>query len=148
MVAENEADWYEDGAPLTRKLCEDMRQPDDVSQQLNYECSVCDEAKYEVSTVSKTTSADGWLDNIGRISFFQISFTGIWSRNTHPPNYPENDWIPRFSDLLGASHAADFILWSPGTLATDGLKDLAEHANSTKFEAEIREKVKKREQSL
>lgn len=49
MVAENEVDWYEDGAPLTRKLCEDMRQPDDVSQQLNYDCSICDEAKYEVS---------------------------------------------------------------------------------------------------
>lgn len=71
----------------------------------------------------------------------QVSFTGIWSRNIHPANYPENDWIPRFSDMVGASHAADFILWSPGTLATDGLKDLAEHANSSKFEAEIREKV-------
>lgn len=72
---------------------------------------------------------------------FQISFTGIWSRNTHPQQYPENDWVPRYSDLVGASHSADYVLWTPGTLATPGLKDLAEYANSTTIEAEIREKV-------
>lgn len=48
-MAENQEIWFEDGAPLTVKLCEDMRQPDDVSPNINYECKVCDEAKYEVS---------------------------------------------------------------------------------------------------
>ena len=50
MVAENENSWYEDGAPLSIRLCEDMRQPDDITPQLNYECEICDEAKYEVIT--------------------------------------------------------------------------------------------------
>lgn len=45
---ENSEVWFEDGAPLTHKLCEDIRQPDDVALQVNYECNVCDEAKYEV----------------------------------------------------------------------------------------------------
>ncbi|CAG9785777.1 unnamed protein product [Diatraea saccharalis] len=117
MVAENENVWFEDGGPLTLKVCEDMRQPDDVSPQFNDECTICDEAKYE------------------------ISFTGIWSRNTHPNNFPENDWIPRYSDMVGASHTGDFILWTPGTEATEGLKQLAEHANSSKLEEEILEKV-------
>ncbi|CAG4949333.1 unnamed protein product [Colias eurytheme] len=117
MVAENEEEWYEDGAPLSLKLCEDMRQPDDVTPQLNYECDICDEAKYE------------------------ISFTGIWSRNTHPRLYPENDWIPKYSDLVGASHALDFFLWAPGSLATDGLKEMAEYTNTSKLELEIREKI-------
>ncbi|KAM3963610.1 spondin-1 [Aphomia sociella] len=117
MVAENEDLWFEDGSPLTQKICEDLRQPDDISPQLNYECNICDEAKYE------------------------ISFTGIWSRNTHPQLYPENDWIPRFSDMVGVSHSTDFVLWSPGTLVTDGFKDLAEHANTSKLEAEILEKT-------
>lgn len=49
MVAINDEVWYEDGAPLTQKVCEDLRQPDDVAPQLNYECGICDEAKYEVS---------------------------------------------------------------------------------------------------
>ncbi|KAI8422754.1 hypothetical protein MSG28_006503 [Choristoneura fumiferana] len=116
MVAESQEIWFEDGAPLTVKLCEDMRQPDDVSPNINYECKVCDEAKYEVT------------------------FEGSWSRNIHPRLYPESDWLPRFSDLVGASHAADYVLWAPGNLASDGLKDLAEHANTSTLEAEIREK--------
>ncbi|XP_073949802.1 spondin-2-like isoform X1 [Choristoneura fumiferana] len=117
MVAESQEIWFEDGAPLTVKLCEDMRQPDDVSPNINYECKVCDEAKYEVT------------------------FEGSWSRNIHPRLYPESDWLPRFSDLVGASHAADYVLWAPGNLASDGLKDLAEHANTSTLEAEIREKI-------
>ncbi|XP_023955114.2 spondin-1-like isoform X2 [Bicyclus anynana] len=117
MVIESDDVWFEDGAPLTQILCEDMRQPDDVTPQLNYECQICDEAKYE------------------------IAFTGIWSRNTHPRLYPENDWLPRYSDMIGASHAADFILWAPGSLATDGFRDFAEHANGSKLEGEIREKI-------
>jgi hypothetical protein len=48
MVAENDDVWFEDGGPLTMKICEDLRQPDDVAPQLIYDCRVCDEAKYEV----------------------------------------------------------------------------------------------------
>ncbi|XP_075974399.1 spondin-1-like isoform X2 [Anticarsia gemmatalis] len=117
MVAENDALWFEDGGPLTKKLCEDMRQPDDVAPLVNSNCGVCDEAKYE------------------------LTFEGIWSRNTHPYLYPENDWRPKYSDLVGASHMEDYILWIPGGLATDGFKDMAEHANTSNLEAEILQKI-------
>ncbi|XP_013176956.1 PREDICTED: spondin-1-like isoform X1 [Papilio xuthus] len=117
MVVETDEVWFEDGPPLTQRLCEDMRQPDDVTPQLNYDCQICDEAKYE------------------------IAFTGIWSRNTHPRLYPEKDWEPRYSDLVGASHAIDCTLWAPGALASDGFKELAEHANTSRFEGEIREQI-------
>ncbi|XP_028030325.1 spondin-1-like isoform X4 [Bombyx mandarina] len=117
VVVENDEQWFEDGAPLTQKICEDLRQPDDMSPLINYDCQICDEAKYE------------------------ISFTGVWSRNTHPRLYPENVWVPRFSDLVGASHDVDYLMWIPGNLAGEGMRDLAEHANSSKLETEIREKI-------
>ncbi|CAK1600684.1 unnamed protein product [Parnassius mnemosyne] len=117
MVIETTEVWFEDGPPLTQQLCEDTRQPDDVTPQLNYNCQICDEAKYE------------------------ITFTGIWSRNTHPRLYPEKDWEPRFSDLVGASHAVDYILWIPGSLASQGVRELAEHTNTSKLEVDIREKI-------
>ncbi|CAH2076961.1 unnamed protein product, partial [Iphiclides podalirius] len=117
MVVESEEVWYEDGPPLVHQLCEDTRQPDDATPQFNYDCQICDEAKYE------------------------IGFTGIWSRNTHPRLYPEKDWEPRYSDLVGASHALDHILWIPGSLASEGLRQLAEHANTSRLEAEIRAKI-------
>lgn len=49
MVVENNNVWFEDGAPLTLRVCEDTRQPDDLSLQTNSNCKICDDAKYEVS---------------------------------------------------------------------------------------------------
>ncbi|XP_013183038.2 spondin-2 [Amyelois transitella] len=117
MVAENEDTWYSDGAPLTQRLCEDLRQPDDAAPQINGNCEACGEAKYEVE------------------------FTGMWSRNTHPQQYPENDWVPRYSDLVGASHGAGFVLWAPGELVSEGFRDLVEFANASKLEGEIIAKI-------
>ncbi|OWR40793.1 f-spondin [Danaus plexippus plexippus] len=117
MVSETQDIWFDSGAPLSQRLCEDMRQSDDVTPQLNYNCNICDEAKYEVC------------------------FTGIWSRNTHPLLYPENDWLPFYSDLIGASHSSEYILWAPGSFASSGFRELAEHADGSKMEAEIREKI-------
>lgn len=51
MVAEHQDVWYEDGLPLSLRLCEDLRQPDDATPQLNLDCDICDEAKYEVMCV-------------------------------------------------------------------------------------------------
>lgn len=71
MVAENEEVWYEDGVPLTLRLCEDTRQPDDVSPRLNYDCQVCDEAKYEVII-------HHWINNLEEKKTF---VTVIFGRN-------------------------------------------------------------------
>lgn len=39
------------------------------------ECCACDEAKYE------------------------LTFEGLWSRHTHPKDFPSNGWLTRFSDV-------------------------------------------------
>lgn len=64
-MAENENNWFEDGAPLTVRICEDMSQPDDVAPQLNLACQVCDEAKYEVNYIFLLSDS-----KLGMIIFF------------------------------------------------------------------------------
>ena len=44
-------------------------------------CTACNEAKYE------------------------LIFEGIWSRHTHPNDFPVDEWRTRFSKLIGASHS-------------------------------------------
>ena len=44
-------------------------------------CTACHEAKYE------------------------LIFEGIWSRHTHPKDFPVDEWRTRFSKLIGASHS-------------------------------------------
>lgn len=39
---------------------------------------------------------------------FQLTFEGLWSRHTHPKDYPDDNWQTRFSDVIGASHTIDY----------------------------------------
>ena len=47
-------------------------------------CCACDEAKYEAI------------------------FEGIWSRHTHPKDFPVDEWRTMFGELIGASHSANY----------------------------------------
>lgn len=69
LVIENYNRYYEDDGALTTELCEEDGQDNTQEAHLSsspHECCVCDEAKYE------------------------ITFEGIWSRNTHPKDFPES----------------------------------------------------------
>ncbi|KAI5633909.1 hypothetical protein NE865_13371 [Phthorimaea operculella] len=112
MVAINDVVWFEGGGALMQRICEDSSQPDDVSPVINMECSICEDAKYEVS------------------------FTGIWSRNTHPTLFPDNE-DQAYSELVGASHSVEWSPWVAGGMASEGLKQIAEYANGSKLEKEI-----------
>lgn len=79
------------------------------------QCCACDEAKYE------------------------LVFEGLWSRYTHPEDFPENYWLAHFSDIIGASHSNEFRMWNHNTLATEGVRELAETGSTKKLEAELKQ---------
>lgn len=78
------------------------------------QCCACDEAKYE------------------------LVFEGLWSKYTHPDDFPENYWLAYFSDIIGASHSNDFQMWAKDSLASDGVKELAELGSTKKLESELK----------
>lgn len=78
-------------------------------------CCACDEAKYE------------------------LVFEGLWSRYTHPDDFPEEYWLAHFSDIIGASHSGDFKMWSQESYASDGVKDLAETGSTKRLEFELKQ---------
>lgn len=79
------------------------------------QCCACDEAKYE------------------------LVFEGLWSRYTHPEEFPENYWLAHFSDIIGASHNNEFRMWANNSLATEGVKELAENGSTKKLEFELKQ---------
>ena len=82
MVVERQDVWYQDDGGLTYNMCEDdgpLSEPTVVQP-----CCACDEAKYEVI------------------------FEGIWSRHTHPKDFPVDEWRTMFSTLIGASHSENY----------------------------------------
>merc|ERR1719300_1785509 len=112
MVVERNDFWFMDDGALTYTICEDdspMAAPPLVEP-----CNACDEAKYEVI------------------------FEGLWSRHTHPKDFPVNEWQTQFSHLIGASHSIDYDLWKYGELASPALTMLAETGQTKKLEIDMK----------
>lgn len=115
MIYEGKDAWYSDTGGLVKVICEEKS--DKVKKVLSDdECCACDEAKY---------------------SFI---FEGIWSNETHPKDYPFAVWLTHFSDIVGASHDANFSFWGENHIATDGFRSLAEWGSPRALEEELRAK--------
>ncbi|EDV98194.1 spondin-1 isoform X2 [Drosophila grimshawi] len=109
--------WHMDDGGLTKRICEEV--VDDVESQptastLNLgPCCACDEARYE------------------------LTFESIWSRNLHPKDFPARGWQTRFCELVGAAHSSDYRFWESGALASEGVKQYAEHCTSRLLERDF-----------
>ncbi|XP_028167311.1 spondin-1 isoform X2 [Ostrinia furnacalis] len=112
MVYENESRWFAEDGQLTKRVCEDAA----VSAPT---CCACDDAKYK------------------------MVFEGLWSAQTHPKDFPVQAlWLTHFSDIIGATHPANFSFWGEGQIATDGFRSLAEWGSIGLQERELRQQGK------
>ncbi|XP_043209341.1 spondin-1-like [Amphibalanus amphitrite] len=114
-VIEGRGVWFSDDGPLSYELCEHVHENEDEQPTPLDTCCACDEAKYEVT------------------------FEGLWSRNTHPRDFPIDRTAAAFSDIIGASHSAGFRFWEYGGVATEGVRQVAEWGDTKKLENELKE---------
>ena len=57
---------------------------------------------------------------------YTLTFQAEWTKETHPEDFPSRH-NPHFSSLVGCSHNTGYLMWKPGTNATQAVKDVAEH---------------------
>ncbi|KAF1766471.1 hypothetical protein GCK72_006428 [Caenorhabditis remanei] len=117
-VIETKYVWFTEAEGLTLKFCvqqgtQILKAVDDPSAT----CCACDIAQYD------------------------LEFTGIWSKNTHPKDYPTLEHLTHFTDMLGSSHSSNYSLWEIGGISTDGMKEIAEWGNTYKAEGEAKAKA-------
>lgn len=69
-------------------------------------------------------------------ALYRVTFEAGWSASTHPGNYPAG---AHFSPLIGASHhnMPTARLFQAGTLASQGIKDMAERGANAALRTEI-----------
>ncbi|XP_054716274.1 LOW QUALITY PROTEIN: spondin-1-like [Uloborus diversus] len=118
-VQENREQWFMDEGDLSKELCEEEQENPDEQPDVLDECCACDEAKYE------------------------LTFEGIWSRHTHPKDFPTNEWLTHFSDVIGASHRNDFRIFEYGGIASEGVKEVAEKGSTRRLESELKAESEK-----
>ena len=62
---------------------------------------------------------------------YTLTFQAEWTSQSHQ-DFPSN---PHFSSLVGCSHKADYVMWTPGIKATTGVKNVAEFGMSESLTA-------------
>ncbi|XP_075972782.1 spondin-1-like isoform X2 [Anticarsia gemmatalis] len=104
---------------LVRELCVAPAAPSNFAKlpPIVEPCCACDEAKYEVT------------------------FEGLWSRNTHPREFPPESARAHFSDVIGASHTAHYRVWQEGRVASPGVRRLADDGTTTALEKELKSEL-------
>ena len=56
-------------------------------------------------------------------------------------DFPSKAWLSRFSDVIGASHTVDYRFWQYNGMASNGLKQVAEHGSTRVLESELKNQV-------
>lgn len=69
---------------------------------------------------------------------YSVTFDVSWSAQTHPDMFPAN---AHFSGLVGGTHNAAVQFWTPGTLASLGIKRMAEWGQQTTLAGEVQAAV-------
>lgn len=69
----------------------------------------------------------------GSVVEYEVTFDATWSSETHQ-NIPSN---PHFSGLIGGTHNAQSSFWQLGSVASDGMEDMAELGNKSPLDVEI-----------
>ncbi|HEX9749680.1 MAG TPA: spondin domain-containing protein [candidate division Zixibacteria bacterium] len=65
---------------------------------------------------------------------YRVTFDASWSAETHPQDFPAT---AHWSGLIGATHNSDVRFWQEGSLASLGIKDMAELGAKILFSNEI-----------
>ncbi|KAL4233844.1 Spondin-1 [Mactra antiquata] len=121
VISENATQWYRDAGKLTVKLCDEdpsivQHQGDVPAQRDSPECCACGEARY------------------------RMVFEGLWSQQTHPRNFPtgKDAFLLHWSNIVGATHTEDYIIWEYGGYAERGVREVCEYGYSSKLEKDMK----------
>ncbi|XP_059082826.1 spondin-1-like [Tigriopus californicus] len=113
-VVADDKTWAMDSGRLSVHLCEVKIEEHFQPDEINDPCCACEESKYEVT------------------------FEGLWSDKTHPKDFPSSQWLLHFSDIIGASHSADYRVWEYNGHASKGLAQVAKWGSPRVLESELK----------
>ena len=65
---------------------------------------------------------------------YVVVFKSSWSPATHPTDFPES---AHYSGLIGGTHSGATSFWSQGSLATEGIRRMAERGSKTPLDGEV-----------
>lgn len=77
-----------------------------------------------------------------QINNYRVSFNINWNSSNYPTNYPSN---AHFSRLIGWTHEPNTEFFKEGTLASEGIRKMAELGATNPLDIEINERIATKE---
>ncbi|XP_061092933.1 spondin-2-like [Conger conger] len=100
--------------------------------------------KVTVSCAGSSRPANGTACSAREPASYILVFTGHWSPQTFPKQYPLFRPPAQWSKLIAVSHSAQFRLWQEGALASAGLQSFSERGVTVGLMKEAREGRRRR----
>lgn len=76
-----------------------------------------------------TTSVPSGTDAV-----YRVTFQAAWTEQAFPTNFPGN---AHFSGLIGGTHNSNVVFWQPGSLASSGIRSMAETGSKSALTNEV-----------
>lgn len=70
----------------------------------------------------------------GSTAQYKVTFVGNWNPTDHPVGFPASD---HFSGIIGGTHNCQVSFWTPYTIVSQGIEDMAEAGSKTAFINEV-----------
>lgn len=70
----------------------------------------------------------------GSLARYRVTFNGEWSEQRFPNQYPQFRPHAQWSKMIGRTHNDDYKLWSKGAVASFGMKEFVQDAESDKLD--------------
>ncbi len=92
------------------------------------------DAKSITLAVSGTTRFFRVLTGLPDLTaIYDVTFTSTWTPETHP-DFPSG---AHFTGLIGGTHGSDVAFWEPDSLASPGIRNMAETGSKSPLNAEV-----------
>lgn len=65
---------------------------------------------------------------------YEVMFDSTWSASTHPTDFPAD---AHYSGLVGGTHTSGATFWRPGSLASEGIRRMAERGAKSPLTEEV-----------
>ena len=69
---------------------------------------------------------------------YRVVFDSTWSASTHPTDFPTT---AHYSGLIGSTHGPSVSFWAEGSVASEGIRQMAERGSKSPLDAEVQQAI-------
>ena len=69
---------------------------------------------------------------------YRVVFDSTWSAATHPTDFPAT---AHYSGLIGGTHGASVSFWVEGSIASEGIRQMAERGRKSPLDTEVQQAI-------